>query len=85
MEELSASELQHACQSRGLRTVGVSPARLREQLSTWIYLHIREGISGVLLILSRAYGWDRTGKSAEGEKVYKSLEAVLSGLPDTLV
>ena len=49
IEELSTSELIQASQSRALKTVGVSPARLREQMNTWIQLHYREGVSGVLL------------------------------------
>jgi len=88
VDSLSTSELQHASSSRGLRTVGVSPARLREQMNTWIQLHLKEGVSGVLLILSRAYGLDRDlggkGTSPDGE-VWRNLEAVLSGLPDNLV
>ena len=88
VDSLSTSELQHASSSRGLRTVGVSPARLREQMNTWIQLHLKEGVSGVLLILSRAYGLDRDlggkGTSSEGE-VWRNLEGVLSGLPDNLV
>lgn len=88
VDSLSTSELQHASSSRGLRTVGVSPARLREQMNTWIQFHLKEGVSGVLLILSRAYGLDRDlggkGTSPDGE-VWRNLEAVLSGLPDNLV
>jgi LETM1 and EF-hand domain-containing protein 1 len=87
VDSLSTSELQHASSSRGLRTVGVSPARLREQMNTWIQLHLKEGVSGVLLILSRAYGLDRDlggkGTNPDGE-VWRNLEAVLSGLPDNL-
>ena len=88
VDSLSTSELQHASSSRGLRTVGVSPARLREQMNTWTQLHFTEGVSGVLLILSRAYGLDRDlggkGTSPDGD-VWRNLEAVLSGLPDNLV
>ena len=88
IEELSTSELIQASQSRALKTVGVSPARLREQMNTWIQLHYREGVSGVLLMLSRAYGLDRDlgGKGTKPDaEVWRSLEAVLSGLPENLV
>ncbi|KAF7304782.1 MRS7 family protein [Mycena kentingensis (nom. inval.)] len=87
VDELSTSELQHACQSRGIRTGGLSPARLREELSTWIHLHLHNRVSGVLLILGRAFHFDKKpdeiddGKSA----VIQSLESVLSGLPDNLL
>jgi LETM1 and EF-hand domain-containing protein 1, mitochondrial len=85
--ELSTAELQNASQSRGIRTYGVSPARLREDLKTWIDLHLSERLSGVLLILGRAFEFDR--KPGENETsqvtVVRSLEYVLSGLPDNLV
>jgi LETM1 and EF-hand domain-containing protein 1, mitochondrial len=86
-DELSTSELQNACQSRGIRTYGVSPARLREDLSTWINLHLHERVSGVLLILGRAFEFDRKLGEDENSRmaVVRSLEYVLSGLPDNLV
>ncbi|KAF8681002.1 LETM1-like protein [Rhizoctonia solani] len=81
VDSLSTKELQHACQSRGLRTIGVSPSRLREEMSEWIDLHLTNRVSGVLLILSRAFTWDRDGDVA----VLKGLESVMSSLPDTLL
>ncbi|KAF8260438.1 LETM1-like protein-domain-containing protein [Lactarius quietus] len=87
VDELSTAELQHACQSRGIRTYGVSPARLREELSTWIELHLSERVSGVLLVLGRAFEFDRKPGEDESSRaaVVRSLEYVLSGLPDTLL
>ena len=87
VDELSTAELQHACQSRGIRTYGVSPARLREELSTWMELHLSERVSGVLLVLGRAFEFDRKPGEDESSRaaVVRSLEYVLSGLPDTLV
>lgn len=87
VEELSTSELQAACQSRGIRTGGVSPARLREEFSTWIDLHLHNRVSGVLLILGRAFYFDRKPTDVEDGKsgIIMSLESVLSGLPDNLV
>jgi LETM1 and EF-hand domain-containing protein 1, mitochondrial len=87
VDELSTAELQHACQSRGIRTYGVSPARLREDLNTWIQLHLHERVSGVLLILARAFEFDRKPGEDESSRaaVVRSLEHVLSGLPDNLV
>ncbi|CAE6424678.1 unnamed protein product [Rhizoctonia solani] len=81
VDSLSTKELQHACQSRGLRTIGVSPSRLREEMSEWIELHLTNRVSGVLLILSRAFTWDRDGDVP----VLKGLESVMSSLPDTLL
>ncbi|KAH9048224.1 LETM1-domain-containing protein [Lactarius hengduanensis] len=87
VDELSTAELQHASQSRGIRTYGVSPARLREELSTWIQLHLSERVSGVLLVLGRAFEFDRKPGEDENSRtgVVRSLEYVLSGLPDILL
>jgi LETM1 and EF-hand domain-containing protein 1, mitochondrial len=87
VDELSVPELQHACQSRGIRTTGVSPARLREELATWISLHLHNRVSGVLLILGRAFHFDKSPSEGEDGRtaVIRSLESVLSGLPDNLV
>ncbi|KAK0240204.1 LETM1-like protein-domain-containing protein [Armillaria nabsnona] len=87
VDELSTAELQAACQSRGIRTSGVSPARLREELTTWINLHLHNRVSGVLLVLGRAFHFDRkAGENEDGKtNVIKSLESVLSGLPDNLL
>jgi len=87
IDELSVSELQAACQSRGIRTFGVSPARLREELTSWIQLHLHNRVSGVLLVLGRAFQFDRKpGDDEDGKTaIIKSLEAVLCGLPDNLL
>ncbi|KAK0503188.1 LETM1-like protein-domain-containing protein [Armillaria luteobubalina] len=87
VDELSTAELQAACQSRGIRTSGVSPARLREELTTWINLHLHNRVSGVLLVLGRAFHFDRkAGENEDGKtNVITSLESVLSGLPDNLL
>ncbi|KAF5330536.1 hypothetical protein D9619_005537 [Psilocybe cf. subviscida] len=87
VDELSTSELQAACQSRGIRTTGISPARLREELSTWVSLHLHHRVSGVLLVLGRAFNFDRKfGEDEDGKTaVISSLESVLCGLPDNLL
>ncbi|KAI0373313.1 LETM1-domain-containing protein [Pilatotrama ljubarskyi] len=87
IDELSTAELQAACQSRGIRTTGVSPARLREELATWIELHLKQRVSGVLLVLARAFQFDKKpGDDEDGKTtIIKSLEAVLCGLPDNLL
>jgi LETM1 and EF-hand domain-containing protein 1, mitochondrial len=87
VDSLSTSELQAACQSRGIRTGNASPERLRNELSTWINLHLHNRVSGVLLVLGRAFYFDRQpGEGEDGkDAVIRSLESVLSGLPDNLV
>ena len=77
------SELQAACQSRGVRTLGVSPSRLRDNPQPMDHsAHTTNDISGVLLILSRAFDW---GENAGSESVIHSLGSVLASLPDNLV
>ncbi|KAI1788491.1 LETM1-domain-containing protein [Ganoderma leucocontextum] len=87
IDELSTAELQAACQSRGIRTFGVSPARLREELATWIDLHLHNRVSGVLLVLARAFQFDKKpGEDEDGKTgIIRSLETVLCGLPDNLL
>ncbi|KIO34413.1 hypothetical protein M407DRAFT_16936 [Tulasnella calospora MUT 4182] len=85
VSSLSTKELQQASQSRGIRTIGISPSRLREELETWIDLHYTNKISGVLLILSRAFDWVRVSSGDKSEGVIRSLQSVLSTLPDTLL
>ncbi|KZT74018.1 LETM1-domain-containing protein [Daedalea quercina L-15889] len=87
VDNLSTSELQAASQSRGIRTSGVSPARLREELTTWINLHLHNRVSGVLLVLARAFQFDKKpGENEDGKTaIIQSLETVLCGLPDNLL
>ncbi|WWD17734.1 hypothetical protein CI109_102175 [Kwoniella shandongensis] len=80
VDSLSTKELQQACQSRGIRFQGVSPARLREELETWIELHYTNGISGVLLVLSRAFNFEQ-----KGDDIMQSLVTTLSSLPENLL
>ncbi|KAJ9111709.1 hypothetical protein QFC19_001069 [Naganishia cerealis] len=79
-ESLSTKELQQACQSRGIRFHGVSPSRLRQELEQWIDLHYTNRISGVLLVLSRAFNFEQ-----QSDGIFKSLEATLSSLPENLL
>ncbi|KAI5124525.1 hypothetical protein M0805_003049 [Coniferiporia weirii] len=85
IDTLSTSELQQACQSRGIRTIGASPSRLRSEIATWIKLHLHNRVSGVLLILGRAFYFDRKPGESEENFTVKSLESVLSSLPDNLL
>ncbi|KAG9318879.1 LETM1-domain-containing protein [Chiua virens] len=85
VDELSTSELQAACQSRGIRTTGVSPARLRDELTAWIHLHLHNRVSGVLLILGRAFHFDKKPGADVETAVIQSLESVMCGLPDNLL
>ncbi|RIA89627.1 LETM1-like protein [Glomus cerebriforme] len=82
VDSLTIPELQHACQSRGIRTIGVSPARLRSELSQWLELHLDYKVPSTLLILSRAFSFaDRNELANQAE----ALQATLNSLPDNLV
>ena len=80
VDSLTTPELQHACQSRGIRVGTLSPARLREELNQWVELHTTQNISGVLLVLSKAFNFEHMEDS-----VMASLEATLCSLPDVLL
>lgn len=85
VDTLSIPELQSACQNRGIQTMNLSPARLREELTQWIDLHLHQRISGTLLILSKAFNYVSAGDEAGQSSHLKSLEATLSSLPDNLL
>ncbi|KAL3975591.1 neurocalcin delta [Sarotherodon galilaeus] len=51
---MSVSELQGACRSRGMRSLGLTTDQLREQMQQWLDLHLNENVPPSLLLLSRA-------------------------------
>ncbi|CDK24358.1 unnamed protein product [Kuraishia capsulata CBS 1993] len=80
VESLSIQELQSACASRGIKTFGASPARLRDDLNIWLDLRLRQKIPSTLLILSSTFTY---GEHADDmESYYDALFAVLSSIPD---
>ncbi|TGZ83357.1 MRS7 family protein [Ascodesmis nigricans] len=83
IESLTVPELQNACASRGIRTHGVSPGHLRDDLNTWLELRLKHGIPSTLLILSNAFMYAQ-GKDAEIDSHYDALQAVLSSIPEEL-
>lgn len=52
---LSTSELQAACEARGMRAVGLNEAALRVQLNEWLALSVTHRVPLTLLLLSRAF------------------------------
>ncbi|KAF2707593.1 LETM1-domain-containing protein [Pleomassaria siparia CBS 279.74] len=80
---LSVPELQTAAASRGLRTHGVSPARLRDDLQTWLDLRLKFNIPSTLLVLSNAFVYAQ-GKESEMTSQIDALQAVLSSIPEEL-
>ncbi|KAK3956320.1 LETM1-like protein-domain-containing protein [Pseudoneurospora amorphoporcata] len=82
IDTLSVAELQVACASRGIKSYGVSPARLREDLQTWLELRLREGVPSTLLVLSNAYMYGQT--DGEVSSQIEALTGVLSSIPEEL-
>ncbi|KAJ8005761.1 hypothetical protein DPEC_G00121250 [Dallia pectoralis] len=51
---MSVPELQAACRSRGMRSLGLTTDQLRQQMQQWLDLHLKENVPPSLLLLSRA-------------------------------
>ncbi|CAK7201323.1 LETM1 domain-containing protein ylh47 [Sporothrix eucalyptigena] len=93
VDSLTVGELQTACASRGIKSYGVSPARLREDLQTWLDLRLKEGVPSTLLVLSNAYMYGQTSTStgsgssssiSAAETQIEALTGVLSSIPEEL-
>ncbi|EMC95468.1 hypothetical protein BAUCODRAFT_25488 [Baudoinia panamericana UAMH 10762] len=83
VESLSVPELQTACAARGLRTQGMSPGRLRDDLQLWLDLRLKYGVPSTLLVLSNAFMYAQ-GKETEFDSLLDALQAVLSSIPEEL-
>ncbi|KAK4231238.1 LETM1-like protein-domain-containing protein [Podospora fimiseda] len=84
VDSLSVAELQLACASRGIKSYGVSPARLREDLQTWLDLRLRDGVPSTLLVLSNAYMYGQTQTEDNVSSQIQALTNVLSSIPEEL-
>ncbi|CAO3662113.1 unnamed protein product [Rhizopus stolonifer] len=80
IESLTLPELQNACASRGIRAIGTSPARLRDEMAQWLELHVNHKVPSTLLVLSRAFSYTDRGMTME-----EALKATFNSLPDNLV
>ncbi|KAL7751592.1 LETM1 domain-containing protein ylh47 [Sorochytrium milnesiophthora] len=92
VDSLSIPELQKACQDRGIKTLGVSPARLRYELQQWLDLHLVHKIPSSLLILSRAFIMSdkpqfmkEKSDEAVAQPTADALHATLQSLPESLI
>ena len=79
IDTLTIMELQEACRARGMRALGMSHTRLRNQLSQWLELHLDKQIPSSLLLLTR------TLYLAEHLSTEDQLKATISSLPETTV
>ncbi|KAK7597905.1 hypothetical protein V9T40_014861 [Parthenolecanium corni] len=78
VETLDLMELQQACRLRGMRAYGLSPERLRFQLSQWLDLSLNKKVPPSLLLLSRAFMLPETIPTTD------KLKATISALPETV-
>lgn len=83
VDSLSVPELQVAAQSRGIRTHGVSPGRLRDDIQSWLDLRLKYGVPSTLLVLSNAFMYAQ-GKESEFSTQIEALTGVLSSIPEEL-
>lgn len=84
VDSLSVPELQMACASRGLQTHGISPARLRDDLSMWLDLRLKQKVPSTLLVLSNAYTYTQKTQDHEISSQIDALRDVLSSIPEEL-
>jgi len=83
VDSLTIPELQMACASRGIRTHGVSPGHLRDDLNTWLELRLKHGLPSTLLVMANAFMYAQ-GKESEMDSQFDALQAVLSSIPEEL-
>uniref|UniRef100_A0A8C1UMJ9 Mitochondrial proton/calcium exchanger protein n=1 Tax=Cyprinus carpio TaxID=7962 RepID=A0A8C1UMJ9_CYPCA len=76
VNSLNVTELQAACRVRGMRALGVTEERLKEQLQQWLELHLNQHIPTSLLLLSRAMFLPDTLSPAD------QLKTTLQNLPE---
>ena len=79
IDSLAVWELQDACRTRGMRSLGMPEQRLKFQLSEWLDLHLNHKIPTSLLLLSRAL-YLPEHLTAEDQ-----LKATISVLPEATV
>ncbi|KAH9883673.1 mitochondrial distribution and morphology protein 38 [Xylariomycetidae sp. FL2044] len=84
VDSLNVSELQTACASRGIKTHSVSPARLREDLQSWLDLRLKHGVPSTLLVLSNAYNYGQKTEEGGFKSQIEALTGVLSSIPEEL-
>ncbi|CAO3656830.1 unnamed protein product [Mucor fragilis] len=79
IDHLTTVELNAACAARGIRTLGNTSQRLRQELAQWLDLHLEHHVPSTLLILSRAFSF--TDRMTPED----ALRATFNSLPDNLV
>ncbi|CAG9530306.1 unnamed protein product [Cercopithifilaria johnstoni] len=77
-DTLTVPELQQACRARGMRSLGMSEERLKEQLKQWLELSLNDKVPPSLLLLSR------TIYLPEDIAFTDRLKALMTNLPDNI-
>ncbi|CUS21896.1 LAQU0S04e03312g1_1 [Lachancea quebecensis] len=81
VQSLDPAELRTACASRGIRNLNVEDSVLRDNLSIWLNMRLKDKIPSTLLIMATAYTY---GDVSSKKTLYDALCDVLSGIPDEL-
>lgn len=79
IDHLTIVELNAACAARGIRTLGNTAQRQRQELAQWLDLHLKHHVPSTLLILSRAFSFTDRMTTED------ALRATFNSLPDNLV
>lgn len=85
VDNLSLPELQQICISRGIRTYGSSPYKMRKELDLWLNLHLKQNVPSSLLILSRAFLMNNPPTTVSTTKPQSIKEEVLTENNKTLI
>lgn len=78
IDNMTVQELQTACQARGMRALGMSEERIKQQLQQWIDLHLNHDVPSSLLLLSRVLFMP------ENVPVEKMVKEAISALPEKI-
>jgi len=76
---LNTWELQEACKARGMRSVGLTDVRLRDNLQQWLDLHMNSKVPASMLLLSRTLYLRDAVTPAD------RIRATISSMPDSIV
>ena len=79
VDSLASWELHEACRARGMRSIGATEERMKQQLRSWLQLHLKERIPTSLLLMSRALYLPETLDSAS------QIKEIIKELPESAV
>jgi hypothetical protein len=83
-DELTAAELQAACEARGMQAIGLTPDAMRAQLDEWLQLSVTQKVPMTLLLLSRSFVIAQPRGSA-GAGTAKALQESISAIDSNVV